>query len=379
MSLSIARLLEPILIRRRALLCAAITWFAVVGCGVPASAHDDRDETTVRVMTRNLYWGSTADAVVAAQSPQALIGAAAQIYQAIVASKPAERAAAIAREIARSNADLVGLQEAAILRKGPFQFPPNPATFVPAATVVSDELRLILDELDRLGERYRVAAVIPEFDAQIPTALGFDARLTTRTAIIVRSHRSSDIRVSNIQIQGFLTNGSFQTLAGPLVDNRGWASVDVEKDGRKFRFATTHLDVSPGVQASQAQDMINGAGNTTLPLVFVGDFNAVPNNSADPSFPIYQKFINAGFVDAWPAKRFPDPGHTCCQAANLLNPSSQLSTRVDLVLLKGDIQIVDITRVGEKPGDRTGSGLWPSDHAGVIATLKIKRPNGQHH
>jgi hypothetical protein len=35
--------------------------------------------------------------------------------------------------------------------------------------------------------------------------------------------------------------------------------------------------------------------------------------------------------------------------------------------------VLDIRRVGDQPGDRTPSGLWPSDHAGVIATLKIRK------
>ena len=137
-----------------------------------------------------------------------------------------------------------------------------------------------------------------------------------------------------------------------------------------------HLDTQLAIQRSQAQDTISGAGNTDLPLVFVGDFNAVANNGLDPTFATYQRFINAGFVEAWPAKRHPDPGLSCCQAANLMNPTSQLTTRVDHVLLKGNIQVLDIRRVGEQPGDRTASGLWPSDHAGVIATLKIRKGNG---
>jgi endonuclease/exonuclease/phosphatase family metal-dependent hydrolase len=182
------------------------------------------------------------------------------------------------------------------------------------------------------------------------------------------------------QIQSYLNNGALSTVGGPLPDTRGWASVDVEAGGRKFRFATTHLDTTnPAIQIKQAHEMIGGAGATNLPLVFVGDFNAVANSGLDPSFPTYQKFINAGFAEARPARRAPDPGFTCCQASNLLNPASQLSKRVDLVLTKGDNQVVDIKRVGENPSDRTASGLWPSDHAGVIATLKIRRQNGNHH
>jgi endonuclease/exonuclease/phosphatase family metal-dependent hydrolase len=358
----------------------AIAGLAFTLLNAPADAQDDRDDATVRVMTRNLYFGSTADAVTGAASFPALVAAAAQVYGEIAASKPAERAAAVARDIARNNVDLVGLQEAGLIRKGPLQLPPNPATFLPATTVVSDQLQLILDELDRLGERYKVVAIVPGFDAQLPTTLGHDARLTTRIAIIARAGRSSDLKLSNVQVQGYLNNSALSTVGGPLPDTRGWASVDVETGGRKFRFATTHLDTTnPAIQIKQAHEMIGGAGATNLPLVFVGDFNAVANSGLDPSFPTYQKFINAGFAEAWPARRAPDPGLTCCQASNLLNPASQLSRRVDLVLTKGNIQVVDIKRVGENPGDRTASGLWPSDHAGVIATLKIRRQNGPHH
>ena len=32
--------------------------------------------------------------------------------------------------------------------------------------------------------------------------------------------------------------------------------------------------------------------------------------------------------------------------------------------------------VGEEPADRTASGLWPSDHAGVIATLTLPKHDG---
>ena len=370
-------LTSSILIRRKRLIALGAAALALLATGLSAATRDDHDDATVRVMTRNLYTGAQPDAVIAAPNFPALIGAAGQVYQAVVASKPAERAAAVAREIARHDVDLVGLQEAAILRTGPFQAPPNPATFVPASTVVSDELDLIVKELARIGERYEVVAVVPGFDAQLPTPFGFDARLTTRIAIIARAR--SDLKLSNVQVQGYLTNGAFQTLGGVLVDGRGWAAIDVETRGRRFRFATTHLDTQLAIQRSQAQDMINGAGNTDLPLIFVGDFNAVANSGLDPTFATYQRFINAGFVEAWPAKRHPDPGLTCCQAANLMNPTSQLTARVDLVLLKGDIEVIDIRRVGEQPGDRTPSGLWPSDHAGVIATLKIRKGVGQHH
>ena len=359
--------------RRWSILAATLAAMATFGS---VAVADDRSDGTVRVMTRNLYQGTDFDPLIAAGSFPQLVAAAGQAVLNIQASKPAERAAAVAREIVRNRVDLVGLQEAIILRKGPLQFIPNP---IPATEVLSDGLQLLLSKLDDLGERYHVVAIVPGLDAQLPTTLGFDARVTTRTAIIARSDRSSELKLSNVQVQGFLANRSFPTVGGPVINRRGWAAVDVEKNGRKFRFATTHLETLDPVQASQADDMINGAGNTTLPVVFVGDFNVVANSGLDPTFPVYQKFINAGFADAWNVKHALTSGFTCCQAANLLNPTSQLASRIDLILFRGAVQVVDIHRVGEKPSDRITSGLWPSDHAGVVATLRIPRTGGHHH
>ena len=306
-----------------------------------------------------------------ARSLPELIAAAAQVTQNIADSKPDERAAAVAREIVKNHVDLVGLQEATIVRTGPLQLPPiDLGTFLPANGVVSDGLKLLLLALYNLGEHYSVVAIVPGFDAQLPippplsTPPGFDARLTTQIAIIARS----DLRLSNREVQGFLANRTYPTAGGPVPNPRGWASVDVEKNGRKFRFATTHLETQSPVQFPQALDLINGAGNTTLPVVFVGDFNVTADSAADPTFPVYQKFIDANFMDAWPRNR---PGLTCCQAANLRNPASLLTHRIDLVLFRGAIQVLDIHLVGNKSSDRTPSGLWPSDHAGVVATLRV--------
>jgi hypothetical protein len=41
-----------------------------------------------------------------------------------------------------------------------------------------------------------------------------------------------------------------------------------------------------------------------------------------------------------------------------------------LILFRGAIDVDDVELVGDKQADRTPSGLWPSDHAGVVATLQ---------
>jgi hypothetical protein len=175
--------------------------------------HGVANDGTIRVMARNLYQGANFDALVAATTFPELLAAAGQAVLDIRASKPAERAAAVAREIVRNRVDLVGLQEAVILRTGPLSLPPDPAAALPETSIESDGLQLLLAALQRLGEPYHVVAIVPGLDAQLPTGLGIDARLTVRIAIIARS-RGSDLKLSNVQVQGFLRNLSFPTLGG---------------------------------------------------------------------------------------------------------------------------------------------------------------------
>jgi endonuclease/exonuclease/phosphatase family metal-dependent hydrolase len=193
-----------------------------------------------------------------------------------------------------------------------------------------------------------------------------------------RGHDGDRILVANNHAQHYLTNLVTPTAIGPITLPRGWASIDVTIDNRSFRFVSTHLDTTAAVQLAQVKELILAAGSTTLPVVFSGDFNATADTGLDPTFATYQTVINAGFTEAWPQKRAPDPGFTCCQAPNLLNTTSLLNHRIDLILLRGAFGIADIHLIGNKPADRTASGLWPSDHAGVVATLRIPGPGQQH-
>src|SRR5215831_13184522 len=95
---------------------ACLSLAAFIAAPLPAKADDDGG---IRLVTQNMYVGSSFAALSAAQTPDQLLAAVATIYNNILASKPAERAAAMAREIARHRPDLVALQEAAMLRTGP--------------------------------------------------------------------------------------------------------------------------------------------------------------------------------------------------------------------------------------------------------------------
>lgn len=324
------------------------------------------DQVGIRVMTQNMYIGSDLSALRSAITPAGLIAAVTQIYQNILASRPAERAAAVAQEIARERPDLVALQEAWILRSGT----------APATNVVSDQLEALLGELRRLGQHYETVAILPNTDAEAPTLLGFDARITDRTVIIARAGiLGPGLKLANMRVQDFLVNQVLNTPLGvPIITKRGWASVDATVFGHTFRLVATHLDVTPpfAIQRAQAAEALQTGVRTTLPTVFLGDFNADPRDDpANPTFPTYQLLISAGFSDAW-KQRYPSlPGFTCCQAADLLNPISTLSVTIDHMLTRGSVSVQDIKLVGDRASDRTASGFWPSDHAGLAATLRI--------
>ena len=66
-------------------------------------------------------------------------------------------------------------------------------------------------------------------------------------------------------------------------------------------------------------------------------------------------------------------GYTCCQADDILNEVSDLSGRIDQIFVRNLVPASVITHtIGDKPSDRLPSGLWPSDHAGVVAYLTFE-------
>ena len=347
-------------------LSVAVAAALAVVCAAPARAAD----ATVRILTQNVYQGTNFDEINAATSAPDFFAAVTTTYQNVLATNPVERAAAVAGEIVRERPDIVSLQEATILRTGPLGAGPPPS----AANVQFDYLQSLMGDLNGQGQHYAIVATVPGLDAEAPSTLGFDVRLTIEDAILVNLNDNATL--SNIQVHNYSTYLTNHTAVGPIPSPRGYASVDVSLGGAAFRFATTHLEVSQPVQGAQMNELISSVGGTTLPLVMAGDFNANADNSLDPTFATYQAAIDAGFADAWRTAHGADPGYTCCQAQNLLNATSSLDQRIDLVLSQGGVGVDDIHLIGDSESDRTPSGLWPADHAGVVATLEIPIGSG---
>jgi endonuclease/exonuclease/phosphatase family metal-dependent hydrolase len=183
--------------------------------------------------------------------------------------------------------------------------------------------------------------------------------------------RTAQLNIREIQSQQFATNFTFSSpTLGTLTVPRGWIAVDARMRGQNFRFVNTHLEsFSPVINLAQARELLRTAGDTNLPLIFVGDFNT----DAESRDAAYRRFINAGFTDVWEQTHSPrQRGFTW--ALFLTDPYTYTTPfqRLDLILIRGEIEALDADVVGENPlTDRTPSGLMRSDHAGVIASLKL--------
>jgi len=142
----------------------------------------------------------------------------------------------------------------------------------------------------------------------------------------------------------------------------------VTVDGKIVRIVNTHLEEEvPLIQSFQANELLTGPLRTSRPVIGLGDFNASVGSTT------YGDFLGVGFQDAWALAHPSDPGFSCCQAADLLNPTSRLNMRIDLILFRSRrISVNDLQLVGADPTDRLPSGQWPSDHAGVAGTLSIR-------
>lgn len=181
--------------------------------------------------------------------------------------------------------------------------------------------------------------------------------------------KTADLKLSNVRTGHFNAFLEIPGLGGPIQSRRGWISVDAKIRGKSFRFVTTHLEpLHPDIQVAQGNELLSGPANTSLPVVMAGDFNTRADGTGTPTYGV---LTAAGFADAWSQTRPGTPGYTCCHAADLHTLPAPLTERVDLVLTRGGFRALSTELLGDSPSDRTPSGLWPSDHAGVAAQLGL--------
>ena len=349
-------------------LASIVVLLAMTACGGLTPA---RPWPQLTVMTYNVYVGAPPDELLNVMSQQEVPLKVAEFYRNYRASDFPGRAAAIAKIIKRTEPDIIGLQEISLVRKQD----PSDAQTAPgpnATDVEQDFLEVFKMKLKDEGLNYKVAGQVATFDLEMPmpTAEGLvDIRLTDHDVILVRS----DIAVSNVTTAKYKAELPVKLLE--LTVPRGYVAVDATVGGVKYHVVNTHLEhFEQLVRDGQTQELIASLKDQKLPVILMGDFNTkAPDGAA------YKAITAAGFTDMWQAGS--GPGYTCCQADNLRNAMSELGPddegggRIDLIFTKGvslrrSATITTYT-VGDKAGDKAATGLWPSDHAGVVAHLPI--------
>jgi len=332
-----------------------------------AAGQSNQSNSVIKVMTYNVYEGTDFEEVLGAQTFPDFVAAVQTALNNVKATNPPLRMQAIAHQIAVTQPDLVGLQEVTTWRVGPG---PNPTA------VLFDMLQELLDALAADGQHYVPVVVDHEFDVQAPLPdLTTFVEAADSNVILARS--DENLQLSNIQTAHFAASLTFATFVGPVTILEGWGSADVRFHGQSLRFVVTHLQPfappAPAtllIQEAQAAELVSGPANTAIPVIIAGDFNADADHSLDPTFATYEGMVLSGFGDAWAATHPGQPGPTCCQLPDLSNVISLLSQRIDFVFFRGQIHTLNSRIAGAETHDRI-NGLWPSDHAGVRATLLV--------
>lgn len=328
------------------------------------------------IMTRNMFVGTDFSEIFAAQDTPTLLAEVAEAFGDVQASDVQARIKAIAHEINATKPDLVSLQEVALWQTGPFD-PTSPS----ANTVAFDYLQLLLDELNKNASlTYGPVAVLTNLVAEAP-AIGptglFDVRFTDRVVLLARTDlNKKDFDVENVVAAHFSTILSVPTpTLGLITIPRGYISADIERCGQTLRLVTAHLESFeeqlglpfPFFRFAQAMELLQGPTNTSIPVVLAGDFNADAENANDPT---YQLLLSDGFLDSWSQTSPNKPGFTW--PLFLENPFVYTTPmhRLDLVLTQGAVTAEKADLVGEP--DVTARLPIPSDHAGLVVTIKLQ-------
>ena len=359
-------------LRARTLATAIATIFVLVAGPAAAQVETpDHAQRRADVMTYNLYLGADLTPLFdpSIDTPEELIATAAGVYNQLLETDFPSRAKVIAREIVEQSPSLIGLQEVVIAQTASIADPGNILTTL-------DWLEILLAELEAMGVPYEPVATNVNFGGAVPISPSTLAILTDRDVILARSDLpTSELKLSDPMSHLFDAELVLSIAGEPLPIPRGWSSVDVKLRGKSFRFVNTHLEAfHPLIRQLQAAQLIGWMADSPLPIILAGDLNTLRGDMAGA----YGMFIDAGFVDAWVEAMPGDPGYTAGQAADLMGPSL-LDHTVDFVMYDtaGFLDAVPGSGeiIGEEdPEDRTPSGLWPSDHAGVDVSVHVATP-----
>jgi endonuclease/exonuclease/phosphatase family metal-dependent hydrolase len=389
--------------RARIVGLAAVLTLAVGSLAGGTADAKQRPGKPVTVMSRNIYLGADINrpinAALAAQqqggTPQEVLVALANAThetRAIVDQTDFPvRAGLLAKEIDGTEPELIGLQEVALWRSGPLQLD---QVAVPNATDVDyDFLHILLDALADRDEHYVAVAVGDRADVEAPSFTGSpfdgtiggnprDVRLTMRDVVLMRVEDGLTAVGNGGAV--FSHNLTVDILGTTLSFDRGYQWVDVRAGATSFRFINSHFEAfSSDIALAQAQELLANATAADRTNVFVCDCNTDPlNGSVKPHDTVphkapYELITGAGgFTDEWLEFAPAEAGWTSDLSELVDDPTADgFDHRIDFVFGR----TASGERLGAVRGQVTGTevsdrdpatGLWPSDHGGVVLRLR---------
>jgi len=332
-----------------------------------------RGQSILRVMTRNIYIGADVAIVLSAQSPEEIPILVAQAYQQLLGTNFSERAVALANEVFLTRPDMIGLQEVTLLR---YQSPGD-AVYggtEPAEDVLMDYLDIFMATLNAYGLHYKVAAKVQNMDIELPMLTSVDPllfddmRVTDFDVMLVREYVNvTEVVEKNYTVNLFIPEMNLELPCG-------YCAVNASIGHRTYRFVSTHLEaIVPEVRVAQAQELLVDLEDETLPIVMLGDFNTEAFTGQ-----AYNLIQSYGYTDVWTLNILPfnPEGYTFGHDPDLLNEVANFTQRIDFVFVKSETAVPEHALaivVGDEPFNRTESGLWPSDHGGIVASFAFPR------
>ena len=319
------------------------------------------------LMTQNMYVGTDVDALIlalASPDPADDFPGLLTALATLEATDFASRASAMADAIARNRPHAVGLQEVSVIHVDltGFGIPLVHIDFLAAL-----QAELAARELD-----YVVAGANLNFTAAPLPGIS----LSDSDVLLVDADR--------VTLQS-AAGHTFAANLGPVAPGvtlaRGYVVADVAIGGHAYRIVTAHPEADFGVSLAalrevQAMELAAAIGGQAR-VVVMGDLNDVPGS------PLYDVLIGAGLIDVWPELRPGVDGFTDKHPYDLGNAHPAFTARKDYIFVRGvegpsgSLQ-GSIELLGDTPAERVAGEfgpIWPSDHAGVMASLLPSRRN----
>jgi endonuclease/exonuclease/phosphatase family metal-dependent hydrolase len=208
-------------------------------------------------------------------------------------------------------------------------------------------------------------------------------RLTMRDVILKRV--GSDVEVLRHRERAY-QEGLVVEIAGKELDfRRGYQWADVKRGDKKFRFVNTHLEAfSSDMAYLQMQEMLEGPGSYPGTTIIACDCNSDPLNqdvkvgidTRPHSDPYWLATGEHEFFDTWLQHKPARFGWTSGLSETVDDDTAAgFDHRIDLILARrGDGAPLNV-KGGQVTGDELAdrdptTGLWPSDHAGVVMRLR---------